>query len=92
METSSTSLGGIASLRLDWVSNRSVIAVLRARLIVLVASSAAISPYSSCPNISWHSENKTTIGRRSLWSFASWRVTFFAPRSARRPSRRATSA
>lgn len=57
----------MASLRLDCVSNSSVMPVLPARLAVLVARSAASSPYSSWPNSSWHSENNATTGRRSGW-------------------------
>ena len=55
--TSSTILGGIASARDDWVSNASVIAVLRARRMVCTARSAASRPWSGSPNSSWHSEN-----------------------------------
>src|ERR1022692_154183 len=90
-ETSSTSFGGMASLRLDWVSNQSVIAVFRARFTVLVASSAAISPYSGWPNSSWHSLNRPITGRMSGCASARPRVTFFAPSSASLPSRRPTS-
>jgi len=100
--TFSTIADGIVAARADWVSNPSVMATFRARRITLAAASAAAFPtvavfgapsYSGSvdPNSSCHSENNATMGRRSGCFSAMPRVTFFAPISAIRVSRRSIS-
>ena len=81
----------MASFRLDWVSSHRTMPVFRARLMVLIASSAAVLarsryfPSSLWPNSSWHSENGD-YGPHIQVASARPRVSFLAPSWASRPS------